>query len=189
MNERIEHTPEEEMETKPTPKNRRGRRSYVALAAGAGLFLTGCAKNAPQDIFQPKGPNANDINNLQKLVFPIAGVVGVIVLGLATYIFLKFKDRGQPIPTQAHGKPIVEITNMSIRLTGLTREQLRATWAGRAAAAPVPPLLALTVPKTTPSGLAIVAPTAISVLRASAMLSRTAPTFDAAPKKNAPKSR
>ena len=39
-----------------------------------------CANNAPQDIFQPKGPNATDINNLQKLVFPIAGVVGVIVL-------------------------------------------------------------------------------------------------------------
>ena len=110
MNRVNEHTSEEKMETNPTPKNRRGRRAYVALAAGAGLFLTGCASNAPQDIFQPKGPNANDINNLQKLVFPIAGVVGVIVLGLATYIFLKFKDRGQPIPAQAHGKPIVEIT-------------------------------------------------------------------------------
>ena len=110
MNRVNEHTSEEKMETNPTPKNRRGRRAYVALAASAGLFLTGCASNAPQDIFQPKGPNANDINNLQKLVFPIAGVVGVIVLGLATYIFLKFKDRGQPIPAQAHGKPIVEIT-------------------------------------------------------------------------------
>ena len=110
MNSRTEHTSEENMETNPTPNNRRGRRVYVALAAGAGLFLTGCANNAPQDIFQPKGPNANDINNLQKLVFSIAGVVGVIVLSLATYIFLKFRDKGQPIPTQAHGRPIVEIT-------------------------------------------------------------------------------
>ncbi len=33
----------------------------------------------------------------------------------------------------ADGKPIVEITDMSLRLTGLTRESLRATWAGRAA--------------------------------------------------------
>ena len=74
----------------------------------------------------------------------------------------------------ADGKPIVEITNMSARLNGLTREGLRAMWAGRGASAvagavagvvgvvAVPPLLALTVPKTTPSGVAIVAPPAIS---------------------------
>jgi cytochrome c oxidase subunit 2 len=80
------------------------------MVAGSGLLLTGCATNAPQDIFQPKGPNAHDINQLQKLVFPIAGIVGVIVLALATYIFLKFRDRGQAIPSQAHGRPIVEIT-------------------------------------------------------------------------------
>src|SRR5205823_10951658 len=29
----------------------------------------------------------------------------------------------------ADGKPIVEITNMSLRMTGLTREKLDATWA------------------------------------------------------------
>ena len=108
----------------------------------------------------------------------------------------------------ADGKPIVEITNMSARLNGLTREGLGALWAGRAeissipvsgfdpenhpvggapsiarhdaddapagramlgapvrgemATVAVPPLLALTVPKTTPSGVAIVAPPAIS---------------------------
>jgi cytochrome c oxidase subunit 2 len=93
-----------------TPRKRFPRR-IAALGAGlAGtVFLTGCAKNAPQDIFQPKGPNAKTINNLQMLVFPIAGVVGVLVLALAFYIFVKFKDRGQPIPSQAHGKPVVEI--------------------------------------------------------------------------------
>ena len=70
----------------------------------------------------------------------------------------------------ADGKPIVEITNLSVRLNGLTREGLRAMWAGRVVSAvagvagvvAVPPLLALTVPKTTPSGVAIVAPPAIS---------------------------
>ena len=103
-------TTAEKMEMKSTPNTSRGRRALLAVAAGAGLFLTGCAKNAPQDVFQPKGPNANDINNLQKLVFPIAGVVGVLVLSLAVYIFWTFKDRGQPIPSQSHGKPIVEIT-------------------------------------------------------------------------------
>jgi cytochrome c oxidase subunit 2 len=102
------HTTDKKMDMKPTPKTM--RRVLAATVAGSGLFLTGCATNAPQDIFQPKGPNAQDINQLQKLVFPIAGIVGVIVLALATYIFLKFRDRGQEIPSQAHGKPIVEIT-------------------------------------------------------------------------------
>ena len=102
------HTTDKKMDMKPTPKTT--RRVLAATVAGSGLFLTGCATNAPQDIFQPKGPNAQDINQLQKLVFPIAGIVGVIVLTLATYIFLKFRDRGQEIPSQAHGRPIVEIT-------------------------------------------------------------------------------
>ena len=101
-------TTDKKMDMKPTPKTK--RRVLAATVAGTGLFLTGCATNAPQDIFQPKGPNAQDINQLQKLVFPIAGIVGVIVLALATYIFLKFRDRGQEIPSQAHGRPIVEIT-------------------------------------------------------------------------------
>jgi cytochrome c oxidase subunit 2 len=90
------------------------RRSVRAVRTAAvvsvGLVLSGCAKNAPQDIFQPKGPNAHDINNLQKLVFPISGIVGVLVLALGIYIFLRFKDRGQPVPAQAHGRPVVEIT-------------------------------------------------------------------------------
>ncbi|MFM8600544.1 MAG: cytochrome c oxidase subunit II [Actinomycetota bacterium] len=102
------HTTDKKMDMKPTPKTK--RRVLASIVAGSGLFLTGCARNAPQDIFQPKGPNAHDINQLQKLVFPIAGIVGVIVLALATYIFLKFRDRGQEIPSQAHGRPIVEIT-------------------------------------------------------------------------------
>ena len=87
------------------------RRAIGALAGvAAAVTLAGCAKNAPQDTFQPDGPNAQKIQNLNNLVFPIAGVVGVIVLSLAFYIFWRFKDRGQAIPSQKHGKPVVEIT-------------------------------------------------------------------------------
>jgi cytochrome c oxidase subunit 2 len=39
----------------------------------------------------------------------MAGVVGVLVFAFAAYTFWKFTDRGQPIPSQSHGKPIVEI--------------------------------------------------------------------------------
>lgn len=94
-----------------TPVKSSRRRIITALAGLSGAaFLSGCATNASQDTFQPKGPNAQMIHDLNLIVFPIAGVVGVIVLALAAYIFLKFRDRGQAIPAQSHGKPVVEIT-------------------------------------------------------------------------------
>jgi cytochrome c oxidase subunit 2 len=49
------------------------------------------------------------ISALDKIVFPIAGIVGVLVSVFAGYIFWRFRDKGQAIPAQSHGKPIVEI--------------------------------------------------------------------------------
>jgi cytochrome c oxidase subunit 2 len=73
------------------------------------MFLASCASNAPQDTFDPAGPNARKIDNLQRPVFYIAAIVGVIVLGVVGYIVVKFKDRGQDIPEQSHGNPKLEI--------------------------------------------------------------------------------
>ncbi|MEI7547328.1 MAG: cytochrome c oxidase subunit II [Actinomycetota bacterium] len=84
-------------------------RRRVAGAVILGVLLAGCAKNAPQDTFDPAGPNARSIDNLQRPVFYIAGVVGVIVLGVVAYAIWKFKDRGQDIPEQSHGNPKLEI--------------------------------------------------------------------------------
>jgi len=84
------------------------RRRVTALAV-LGLVLAGCAKNAPQDTFDPAGPNAKSIDNLQRPVFYIAGVVGLIVFGVIGYALVKFKDRGQEIPEQSHGNPKLEI--------------------------------------------------------------------------------
>jgi cytochrome c oxidase subunit 2 len=86
------------------------RRISTTIAGVAGaVVLAGCAQNAPQDTWQPKGDNAQMITSLDKLVFPIAGIVGVLVSAFAAYIFVKFRDKGQAIPAQSHGKPIVEI--------------------------------------------------------------------------------
>jgi len=86
------------------------RRISTTIAGVAGAFvLAGCAQNAPQDTFAPKGDNAQKIHTLDKIVFPIAGIVGVLVVALACYIFVKFRDKGQEIPAQSHGKPTVEI--------------------------------------------------------------------------------
>jgi cytochrome c oxidase subunit 2 len=95
----------------PTVKKRNPRRVVAGLAGLSGaLFLASCAKNAPQDTWQPKGENAQKIDDLQKPVFAIAGVVGLIVLVAVAVVIFRFKDRGQPIPHQTHGKPVFEIT-------------------------------------------------------------------------------
>ena len=88
------------------------RRHRLRIAA-AGLvavgFLAGCAKDAPQDTWQPAGTNAQTIQDLQWWVFAIAGVIGVIVFVVVGYSVVRFRDRGQEMPEQSHGKPSLEI--------------------------------------------------------------------------------
>src|SRR3954449_4924605 len=86
------------------------KRSAIAVAVvAAATMVSGCAKNAPQDIFKPQGENAQKIQNLQLPVFILAGVVGVIVLGVILFVVIRFRDRGQEMPKQSHGKPSLEI--------------------------------------------------------------------------------
>lgn len=87
----------------------RNRVRQAALAVGTMVGLSACASNAPQDTWDPAGENAQMIHDLQWPIFMIAGIVGVIVMVLVGVIVVKFKDRGQPIPEQSHGNPIVEI--------------------------------------------------------------------------------
>jgi len=92
-----------------TSKISRGRAVRYAALVGAGAVVAGCATNAPQDTFQPDGSNAQRIDDLARPVFYIAGVVGVIVLGVVGWVVFRYRDRGQPIPEQTHGKPALEI--------------------------------------------------------------------------------
>ena len=71
--------------------------------------MAGCAKDAPQDTWQPAGENAQKIQNLQWPVFAIAGIVGVIVIVAVGWCVFRYRDRGQPIPKQTHGRPALEI--------------------------------------------------------------------------------
>mgnify|MGYP002682494189 CR=1 FL=1 len=113
----------------------------VGLLAGGVLLLAGCAKDAPQDTWQPAGPNARSIDNLQRPIFYIAGVIGVLVFATIGYAIWKFKDRGQEIPEQGHGKAILEIgpivlsvlagvtVNFQVGLrSGLTLRWLAQVW-------------------------------------------------------------
>ena len=85
------------------------RRTRIGLVAGLGVLVAGCAEDAPQDTFDPAGPNAQKIQDLQVPVFLLAGLVGVIVMVFIAIIVVKFRDRGQAIPEQTHGKPALEI--------------------------------------------------------------------------------
>src|SRR4051794_31957514 len=88
----------------------RNRRPAAALALLVSVVaLAGCAKNAPQDTWKPAGENAQRIQDLQWWVFAIAGLVGVVVFGFVILIVIKFRDRGQAMPEQTHGRPALEI--------------------------------------------------------------------------------
>ena len=88
-----------------------GKKSRTLFGVSLLSFIAAsCATNAPQDTWQPKGPNAKIIDDLQQPVFAVAGVIGLIVAAAVIYSVFKFKDRGQPIPEQTHGKPALEIT-------------------------------------------------------------------------------
>ena len=86
------------------------QRWVVGLAViAAAALLGGCARNAPQDTFQPEGEDARRIQNLQLPVFIVAGIVGVIVFAVIIFVVIRFRDRGQEMPKQTHGKPWLEI--------------------------------------------------------------------------------
>ena len=97
-----------------TPVNRLagviGRLKPFILGTAGIVFLASCGTNSPQDTWKPKGPNAQKIDSLQKPVFAVAGIIGLIVAAAVTYSVIKFRDRGQPIPKQSHGNPALEIT-------------------------------------------------------------------------------
>jgi cytochrome c oxidase subunit II len=97
-----------------SPRHRAASVRRAALAAFGALALASCASDAPQDTWQPAGDNAQQIHDLQWPIFAIAGIVGLIVMGVVVYCVVKFRDRGQPIPEQSHGNPMIEYTFIAL---------------------------------------------------------------------------
>jgi cytochrome c oxidase subunit II len=77
------------------------------------LFAAACAKDAPQDTFAPEGPYARKIDNLQRPIFYIAGVVFILVEALIVYAIVKYRQRPgddeTELPEQLHGNFRLEI--------------------------------------------------------------------------------
>jgi cytochrome c oxidase subunit 2 len=83
-----------------------------ALMAWSAVFWN---KTKPLTTFDPKGPNAQVIQNVSWPVYAIAGVVFVGVGAIVLYIAFRFRDRGDietvdEVPAQLHGKTWAEIT-------------------------------------------------------------------------------
>ena len=102
----------EKMKGPAVTSRSKSRRTALKVVVGGGALaaLAGCATDAPQDTWQPAGPNAEMIDNLQRPIFYVAGVVGLIVFSAVAWVIFRYRDRGQAIPEQSHGKPALEIT-------------------------------------------------------------------------------
>jgi cytochrome c oxidase subunit 2 len=88
------------------------RRWRLALLVPFGLLLGSCAPDAPLDTLEPKGPEAQLIDNLWTPVFAIACVVFVLVQGALIYIIWRFrspKDDDDSLPPQVHGNTKLEL--------------------------------------------------------------------------------
>jgi len=95
-------------------------RRLLPLGVVGALGLSACASDAPQDTWKPAGENAQKIHDLQWPIFMVAGVVGVIVLAFIAFIVMKFRDRGQAMPEQTHGKAWLEYLFIAIPAVILT---------------------------------------------------------------------
>ena len=95
-------------------------RRLLPLGVVGALGLSACASDAPQDTWKPAGENAQKIHDLQWPIFMVAGVVGVIVLAFIAFLVMTFRDRGQAMPEQTHGKAWLEYLFIAIPAVILT---------------------------------------------------------------------
>ena len=92
---------------------RSARLRTLALGLLLVVVAAGCASDAPLDTLDPKGPEAQSIDNLLLPVMLIAGVVFLFVeLGIV-YLVVRFRrrkrDDDSELPSQTHGNLVLEL--------------------------------------------------------------------------------
>lgn len=87
------------------------RASVLALSA---LLLAACADDKPLNTFEPRGPNAREIDSLMAWIWPIMGAIFLLVVGGG--ILIAWRNRVKPedfdpddLPSQTHGNTPVEL--------------------------------------------------------------------------------
>jgi cytochrome c oxidase subunit 2 len=96
-----------------TPRRSRGRRLVLVAVAAVALLLAACSevKNNGQNSLEPKGSQAQKIDNLFVPIAIIAIVVGIAVLVATVVLAIKFRYRAgkNENPKQIHGNTKLEI--------------------------------------------------------------------------------
>jgi len=94
----------------------RHRLSRLTALVGTTAFLASCSlieiQDAPMTTFEPAGPNAERLDGLFWMVFWIATVVFVLVIGAIVVMLFVFRDRGKndaEEPKQIHGHTRLEV--------------------------------------------------------------------------------
>jgi cytochrome c oxidase subunit 2 len=94
----------------------RHRLSRLTALVGTAALLASCSlieiQDAPMTIFEPAGPNAERLDGLFWMVFWIATVVFVLVIGAIVVMLFVFRDRGKDDaeePKQLHGNTRLEV--------------------------------------------------------------------------------
>lgn len=89
-------------------------RRLASMLAVLAVTAAACADDKPLNTFEPRGPQARDIDNLMVWIWPITGVIFVLVVGGA--IILAIKNRVKPedfdyedLPAQVHGNTRLEL--------------------------------------------------------------------------------
>ncbi len=88
-----------------------GKLSIVGFMA---IFASACAEDKPLNIFEPRSETAREIDSLMMWIWPIMGIVFVLVIGGA--IVITIKNRVKPedydpedLPAQTHGNTPLEL--------------------------------------------------------------------------------
>ncbi|MDQ1430380.1 MAG: cytochrome c oxidase subunit [Actinomycetota bacterium] len=96
-----------------TPRRHGGRRLVLAAVAGLVLVLAGCSgvKNNGQNSLEPKGKQAQKIDNLFVPWLIVAIVIGIAIIVATVFLALKFRYREgkNENPKQIHGNTKLEI--------------------------------------------------------------------------------
>jgi cytochrome c oxidase subunit II len=94
-------------------RTRRRRLLPLAVLMPLVLFVSACAKDAPQTTLEPQGPIARSIDALWNGVFLIAAIVFVLVEFGTIFLLAKFRrrkdDDPEELPPQVHGNMRLEI--------------------------------------------------------------------------------
>jgi cytochrome c oxidase subunit II len=94
-------------------KSRVRKLKGLAVLGATTFALGGCASHKrSQNTWDPKGKYAKNIDDLQRPVFLVAGIVGVVVVVAVGMAVMKFRERPGVdfVPHQSHGNTMAEVS-------------------------------------------------------------------------------